>query len=260
MLSKNQIKHITSLQQKKYRELYGAFVAEGEKSVAELFGSTIEIKELFACDSWLKDNAGLVHQYHLKVQEISAGELARISTLKNPNKVLAVAAIPEAPEQSPAIFSDLILALDGIRDPGNLGTIIRTADWFGIHHIVCSPDCVDAYNPKVVQSSMGSILRTNLHYTELSGFIRSAPAEMVTYGCLLEGNNIQSIPLKTPAIIIIGNESNGISEALMPLITERIRIPSYPFSKTESGQAESLNASIANAIVCYEFRRRIKNS
>lgn len=260
MLSKNQLKYITSLQQKKFRELYGAFVAEGEKSVAELIGSRIAIKELFALPSWLKDNAGLVHTHHLKVQEISAIELARVSTLKNPNKVLAVAAIPEAPLQSSAMFSGLILALDSIRDPGNLGTIIRTADWFGIQHIVCSPDCVDAYNPKVVQSSMGSILRTNLHYTELSGFIRSAPAGMITYGCLLEGNNIQDVTLKTPAIIIIGNESNGISEALMPLITEKIRIPSYPLHKAESGQAESLNASLANAIVCYEFRRSSKNS
>jgi len=256
MLSKNQLKHLTSLHLKKYRELYGEFVAEGEKSVTELLESTFEVKELFASDTWLQDNATLVNKHRIKVQEITPDDLARISTLITPNKVVAVAAIPKKPEPSADMFSDLILALDNIRDPGNLGTIIRTADWFGIRHIVCSPGCVDAYNPKVVQSSMGSITRTNLNYIELSEFILSAPAGMDTYGCLLDGRNIHAIPLKSPAIIIIGNESNGISEALLPLITERLRIPSFSTGYENRGQAESLNASLANAIICYEFRRR----
>jgi RNA methyltransferase, TrmH family len=256
MLSKNQLKHITSLQQKKYRELFGEFVAEGEKSLSELLGSTIQIKEIFALDAWINENAELLNKQALKVLGISTEELARISTLKTPNKVVAVAAIPQASELSPDMFSDLVLALDNIRDPGNLGTIIRTADWFGIRHIVCSPGCVDAYNPKVVQSSMGSITRTNLLYMELAGFIRAAPTGMVTYGCLLDGSDIQAIPLKTPAIIIIGNESNGISDELLPLISEKLRIPSFPKVHADSVHAESLNASLANAIVCYEFRRR----
>ena len=256
MLSKNQIKRLTSLQLKKHRELYGEFVAEGEKSVAELLGSSLVIKELYALDSWLKDNPYTPARPEMKIQEISAAELDRISTLKTPNKVVAVAAIPKAPVQSAEMFSDLILALDNIRDPGNLGTIIRTADWFGIRHIVCSPGCVDAYNPKVVQSSMGSITRTHLHYIELSEFIQSVPAGIPTYGCLLEGRNIETIPLRTPAIIIIGNESNGISGNLLPLISEKLRIPSFSADAGIYGHAESLNASLANAIVCYEFRRR----
>ena len=257
MLSKNQLKHIASLQLKKYRELYGEFVAEGEKSVTELLGSTFELKELFALASWLLENAALMNKHRIKVHEISPHELERISTFKTPNKVVALAAIPQTPNRSTDMFSDLILALDNIRDPGNLGTIIRTADWFGIRHIVCSPGCVDAYNPKVVQSSMGSITRTNLYYIELAEFIQSAPAGMVTYGCLLDGRNIHTISLKSPAIIIIGNESNGISAELLPLITERLRIPSFSPDSKVSGQAESLNASLANAIVCYEFRRRL---
>lgn len=256
MLSKNQLKHITGLQLKKYRELYGEFVAEGEKSIAELLKSTFEVKELFALDSWLQDNANLVNKHGIKVQEISHAELANISTLKTPNKVVAVAAIPHAIEQPDDMFSDLILALDNIRDPGNLGTIIRTADWFGIRHIVCSPGCVDAFNPKVVQSSMGSITRTKLYYMELIEFLKSAPDEIITYGCFLEGSNIQSASLKIPAIIIIGNESNGISDELLPFITEKLLIPSFSRGYKDSGQAESLNASLANAIVCYEFRRR----
>lgn len=256
MLSKNQLKHITNLHQKKFRELYGEFVAEGEKSVAELLTSSFEVKELFALNSWLTENAGLINKYKIKAQEISQAELERISALITPNKVVAVASIPKQTERPAGMFSDLILALDNIRDPGNLGTIIRTADWFGIRNIVCSPGCVDAYNPKVVQSSMGSITRTRLYYCDLIEFIKSAPAGMVTYGCLLEGRNIDTIPLRNPAIIIIGNESNGISQDLLPLITERLRIPSFSAEPGNDGQAESLNASLANAIVCYEFRRR----
>ena len=257
MLSKNQLKHLTSLQQKKYRDLYGEFLAEGEKSVSELLGSTIEVKEVFALGNWLKENGDLVLKFSINFQEISPDELSRISSFKTPNKVVAVAAIPKQNKRTSDMFSDLILALDNIRDPGNLGTIIRTADWFGIRHIVCSPGCVDTYNPKVVQSSMGSITRSDIHYCDLAEFIRTAPAGMVTYGCLLEGRNIHTIQLKTPAIIIIGNESNGISDDLLPLISERLRIPSFSNSNETFSQAESLNASLANAIVCYEFRRRL---
>jgi RNA methyltransferase, TrmH family len=256
MLSKNQLKHLTSLRLKKFRELHGEFLAEGDKTVAELLGSAFDVKELFALTSWLHENADLVNRRSLKVNEISHSDLERISTFTTPNKVVALSAIPRMPEQSAEMFSDLILALDNIRDPGNLGTIIRTADWFGIRHIVCSPGCVDVYNPKVVQSSMGSITRTNLYSVELAGFLQTAPSGITSYGCLLEGQNLHTIPLKTPAIIIIGNESNGISDELLPFITERLSIPSFITGDTEICQAESLNASLANAIVCYEFRRR----
>jgi len=258
MLSRNQIKHIASLQQKKYRELNQEFLVEGEKSVADLLESSYEVKGLYCTVEWLIQNEKLIERYKVNVQEITTEELARITILKTPNKVLATATIPSMPERSTRMYDDLVLVLDNIRDPGNLGTIIRTADWFNIHNIVCSIGCVDAYNPKVVQSTMGSIVRTNLYYMDLKKLLKSSPAEILTYGCLLDGENIYTTPLQCPAIIIIGNESNGISADILPMISARIRIPSFPSDSDEgiSGHAESLNASLANAIVCYEFRRR----
>jgi RNA methyltransferase, TrmH family len=255
MLSKNRIKHINSLQQKKYRELHMEFIVEGEKSVSELLGSNYVVKELLCTKDWLIQNQGLIKDRSTAVNEITSEELARISSLKSPNKVSAIASIPPTSEQNSKMFDDLVLALDNIRDPGNMGTIIRTADWFGIRNIVCSVGCVDAYNPKVVQSTMGSIVRTNIFYLDLKEFLQSSPAEVIVYGCLLDGENIYSTPLKSPAIIIIGNESNGISAELLPFIHSKLRIPDFsPVSQTGS-RAESLNASLANAIVCYEFRR-----
>jgi RNA methyltransferase, TrmH family len=257
MLSKNQIKRITSLQQKKYRELKTEFLVEGEKSVAEALKSKYDVKEIFATSDWFLQSKELLNWREAKTQEITPVELARISTLTAPNKVLAIAAIPVTLDDNTKIFDDLVLVLDNIRDPGNLGTIIRTADWFGIRNIICSIGCVDAYNPKVVQSTMGSIFRTHLFYLDLKEFLKSSPSDILTYGCLLDGENIHTTLLQCPAIIVIGNESNGISPELFPFINRRIRIPSSPsgpFSR-DSSHAESLNASLANAIVCYEFRR-----
>jgi RNA methyltransferase, TrmH family len=258
MLSKNQIKRITGLQQKKYRELNHEFLVEGEKSVAEVFHSKYEIKELFATSDWLIQNDDLINKLTVNSASVSTVELDRISFLKTPNKVLAIVSIPEVLEINPEMFDDIVLALDNIRDPGNLGTIIRTADWFGIRNIVCSTGCVDVYNPKVVQSTMGSIFRTNLFYQNLKEFLKSSPTEIMKYGCLLNGENIHTTVLQCPAIIVIGNESNGISDELLPFISKKIRIPSSPAqpSGVDSGHAESLNASLANAIVCYEFRRQ----
>ncbi|MFZ4705268.1 MAG: TrmH family RNA methyltransferase [Bacteroidales bacterium] len=258
MLSKNQIKRITSLHQKKYRELSGEFLAEGEKLVAEAIGSNCEVKELFALADWLNQNKLLINEHNIKAQEITPDELTRISLLKTPNKVLAIAKVPPMPVISVKMFDDLVLVLDNIRDPGNLGTIIRTADWFGIRNIVCSVGCVDAYNPKVVQATMGSVFRVDLFYLDLKEFLQSVPPGIMTFGCLLDGENIYTTHLQCPAIIAIGNESNGISSDLLPLINKRIRIPSnttVPYTGY-NGQAESLNASLANAIVCYEFRRQ----
>ncbi|MEI6750918.1 MAG: RNA methyltransferase [Bacteroidota bacterium] len=258
MLSKNQIKRIISLHQKKYRELNEEFLAEGEKLVAETIGSNFEVKELFATVDWLNQNELLISKYKVKAQEITPDELSRISLLKTPNKVLAIVKVPPMPDISSKMFDDLVLVLDNIRDPGNLGTIIRTADWFGIRNIVCSVGCVDAYNPKVVQATMGSVFRVDLFYLDLKEFLQSVPPGIMTFGCLLDGENIYTTHLQCPAIIAIGNESNGISSDLLPLINKRIRIPSnttVPYTGY-NGQAESLNASLANAIVCYEFRRQ----
>jgi RNA methyltransferase, TrmH family len=258
MLSKNLTKRITSLQQKKYRELNQEFLVEGEKSVAEVFHSKYKINELFATRDWLIQNDDLIGKHKVKSAEVSTSELDRISLLKTPNKVLAIVSIPVALEINTEMFADLVLALDNIRDPGNLGTIIRTADWFGIRNIVCSSGCVDVYNPKVVQSTMGSIFRTNLIYQNLQEFLNSSPTEILKYGCMLNGEDIHTTLLQCPAIIVIGNESNGISEELLPFISKKIRIPSSPAeaSGVDSSHAESLNASLANAIVCYEFRRQ----
>jgi RNA methyltransferase, TrmH family len=258
MLSKNQVKHITSLQQKKFRELNNEFRVEGEKSVAEVLRSNYAVKAVFATRDWLIQNDILINRHKATIQEITPQELSRISQLTTPNKVLAIVTIPEEKDGDESIFDDIVLVLDNIRDPGNLGTIIRTADWFGIHNIICSIGCVDAYNPKVVQATMGSVFRTNLFYLNLKEFLQSAPANIMTYGCLLEGSNIHTTHLQSPAIIVIGNESNGISEELLPLISLPIKIPFFP-SKSSIGSdshAESLNASHANAIVCYEFRRQ----
>jgi RNA methyltransferase, TrmH family len=258
MLSKNLIKRITSLQHKKYRELNQEFLVEGEKSVTDLLASNYKVNEVFAISDWLKQNEKLINRLKVSTHEITSEELLRISQLTTPNKVLAIATIPEMKNYYERIFDDIVLVLDNIRDPGNLGTIIRTADWFGIHNIVCSVGCVDAYNPKVVQATMGSILRANLFYLNLKEFLQSAPANILTYGCLLDGGNIHTTHLQSPAIIVIGNESKGISAELLPLINVRIQIPSFPSvsSNENASGAESLNASLANAIVCYEFRRQ----
>lgn len=258
MLSKNQIKHITSLQQKKFRELNNEFLVEGEKSVAEALVSNYAVKAIFATGDWLIQNDKLIKSFIESIQEITPEELSRISQLTTPNKVLAIATIPEIKKCDESIFDDIVLVLDNIRDPGNLGTIIRTADWFGIHTIVCSEGCVEAFNPKVVQATMGSVFRTNLFYLNLKEFLQSAPADIMIYGCLLDGDNIHTTHLQSPAIIVIGNESKGISEELLPLINVRLQIPSYPSTSSieNAGRAESLNASLANAIVCYEFRRQ----
>jgi RNA methyltransferase, TrmH family len=257
MLSKNQIKRIVNLKQKKFRELENEFLVEGEKSVAEVIESNYEVKELFATSDWILQNRELISKHNIQAKEITSEELGKISLLKTPNKVLSITAIPEMSLDGRNIFEDLVLVLDDIRDPGNLGTIIRTADWFGIRNMICSIGCVDAYNPKVVQSSMGSILRTNLFYQDLKGFLNSSPKEILTYGCMLDGENIHTTPLQSPAIIVIGNESFGISQDLLPLINKRIRIPFSPsiLCSGKDSHAESLNASVANAIVCYEFRR-----
>jgi RNA methyltransferase, TrmH family len=254
MLSKNQIKFVNSLKQKKYREEYHLFIAEGAKIVPELLASEIKVKQVFATSGFLrKHKIGEEVERH----EIKDAELERISLLMAPNEVLALCEIPEY-TLDPSSFRDKItLVLDEIKDPGNMGTIIRIADWFGIDSIVCSVNCVDAFNPKVVQATMGSVARIRIYYTDLQAFITEQKKEnhLPVFGALLEGENIYSKQLPGKGLIVIGNESNGISEEIRGLITDKISIPSFSHHKQSTGEAESLNAAIATAVICSEFRR-----
>lgn len=239
-LSKNHIKLITSLQQKKYRQKHKLFVAEGVKVVNELLDSDFELELLFATNEYK----------HLsmfdKTVDVSNIELKKISQLKTPNKVLAVFHIPE----SKLIEANgLILALDAINDPGNLGTIIRLCDWFGIENLVCSKDTVDCYNQKVVQASMGSLTRIQIMYTDLQSYVSSS--KLPVFIADMDGENVYKTSLPKEAILIMGNEANGISDEIRALVNAKISIPR--FGNTQ--QTESLNVATATAILISEFKR-----
>lgn len=253
MLLKNQIKYINSLRQKKHREEHGLFVAEGNKMVEELLASEITVKQIFAIPGFFQrcDEKALIG---VECIEVKGLELERISGLHSPNQVIAVCEIPGRSLNVDGLCTELTLVLDDIRDPGNLGTIIRIADWFGIENIICSNETVDVYNPKVVQSTMGSIARIKIHYVDLPSFFENLkqknPATCI-YGAVLNGENVFTEELVPKGFIVIGNESNGISNDLLPYISHKISIPSY----AKGASAESLNAAIATAIICAEFRR-----
>ena len=235
-LSKAQIKWVRSLQQKKQRDAGGVFVAEGHKCVEELRKS-FELLMLIT-----PNNA-------------TTSEIEQMSSLRTPQGVIGVFRKPD-PKPCSLFNSHLLLALDGVQDPGNLGTIIRTCDWFGIRNILCSRDTADCYNPKVVQATMGALARVQLHYLDLKEWLLQAhEAGMPIYGTLLEGENMYNagaIADKDKGVIIMGNEGNGISPTIRELITHPIRIPSYP---ADAETSESLNVGIATAIVLAEFRR-----
>lgn len=245
MLSKNQIKWVHSLELKKNRKKEGLFVAEGPKVVGDLQRAGYVARALFSTTE--RPNAQL----------ITDDELRKLSFLQHPQEVLAVFEIPKTSQfsipncEATTLNSSLSLALDGVQDPGNLGTIIRIADWFGISTIYFSEDTADCYNPKVVQATMGSLAHVHIVYTNLEALLQSAHCPI--YGTLLDGQNIYQQELSNEGIIVMGNEGNGISPAIRQLITHKLLIPNYnPSSET----AESLNVAIATAITCAEFRRR----
>ena len=243
MISKNQVKYIHQLEQKKYRKREGLFVAEGTKVVGDLL-KYHQPEALFATDEW-KAPDGI--SYTIVTEE----ELRRISFLQHPQQVLGLFPIP--PQTTATNFGGaLVLALDGVQDPGNLGTIIRIADWFGIETIICSEDTADAWNPKVIQATMGSIARVKIIYTNLLDFLDTLPPDFPIYGTLLDGENIYTQPLSEEGLIIMGNEGNGISEAVRTKINRKLLIPDFHQGET----ADSLNVAIATAITCSEFRRR----
>lgn len=238
MLSKNQIKLITSLKQKKFRQQHGFFVAEGIKTINELLQSPLKLHELFTTESFNINAA--------KVTIISEKELKRISFLKTPNTALAVF---EIPQPKPIKSDGLIVALDAVSDPGNLGTIIRLCDWFGIKDLVCSTDTVDCFNPKVVQATMGSITRVNINYVDLEGFLKSYNGPV--FGAFMDGENVYSAQLPKNGVLVMGNEANGISKDVESFVTEKVAIPRFGDLRA----TESLNVATATAILLSEFRR-----
>lgn len=247
MISKNKIKYIRSLELKKNRNKEGKFVAEGFKVVDDLLA--LQPADLIvATQEWL-------HGKHLadqtEVIEVTEEELKKVSFLQHPQQVLAV--FRQAQDGDFSINTqELSLALDGVQDPGNLGTIIRIADWFGITHIYCSQDTADVYNPKVVQATMGSIARVKVEYGNLLALVESLSADVPVYGTLLDGDNIYQQQLENRGLIVMGNEGKGISPALAKKVNRRLLIPNFPEGRAT---ADSLNVAIATAITCSEFRR-----
>ncbi|MGZ5133554.1 MAG: TrmH family RNA methyltransferase [Flavitalea sp.] len=240
MLMKSKIKYIQSLSQKKFREEEGVFVAEGPKIVEEiLHAGNVLLKELYATRKWIDEHPEVNQELNTSLVEISDRDLERISLLQTPNQVMGVFTLPVFPEFDPA--NKVSLMLDTIQDPGNLGTILRCADWFGVKQVICSNGCVDTFNPKVIQSTMGSITRVQVIYADLISIIESHNTIPV-YAAMLNGKEVaQYKPIKQ-GFILIGNESKGIDPALLPSGHHRITIP-------RKGNAESLNAAVATGII-----------
>lgn len=240
MLSKGQIKLINSLSQKKYRQKNALFVAEGIKVIKELLNSNFELERLFS-------EADLFFTENNKMQLLEANELKKITKLATPQTALALFKIPQKKQ---TITEDFIVALDGVRDPGNLGTIIRLCDWFGVKQLLCSKDTVDCYNEKVVQATMGSIARVEVIYGDLAEEI--SKLDLPVFGTFMNGENIYESSLSSKGILVLGNEANGISDEIKQLSKHQISIPQFG----ETKNTESLNVATATAILLSEFKRR----
>lgn len=250
MLSKNKVKYIRSLELKKFRNEYNTFVAEGNKLVADMLPA-FDSELIIAKPCWMATQGDIPAKELLVAEE---DDIRKASFLKNPQDVLAVFKLPDWSIDAVKPAEELVLALDNIQDPGNLGTIIRIADWFGIRHIVCGMDSADAFSPKVVQATMGALARVKVYYTPLEAYLKEQAGQSVPiYGTFLDGENIYDKKLMTSGIIVMGNEGNGVSPEIERLVNEKLFIPSYPPNDETS---ESLNVAVATAIVCAEFRRR----
>lgn len=249
MLSKNEIKKIKALSVKKFRAERGQFIAEGPKLVSELLGN-LHCTLLIATENWLSSNKNIKSE---KIIPITDSELRQASLLQTPQDVIAIFDIPSSEETISISEKELVLALDDVQDPGNLGTIVRLADWFGINHIFCSKGTVDIFNPKAIQATMGAIARVHIHYLDLQTAIKELPTNITIYGTFLSGDDIYKSKLQNHGIIVMGNEGNGISPLIERLVSQKLNIPSYPIGETTS---ESLNVAIATAIICSEFRRQ----
>jgi TrmH family RNA methyltransferase len=256
MISKNRLKYVRSLEMKKYRKAEGVFVAEGHKLVGDLL-DVFECKYLAATSEWLSANAAWVDRQRrsgVEVDEVTDEELKRASFQETPQQVLAVfKQLTYEVDVNEVARKQLCLVLDDVQNPGNLGTIVRLADWFGIEHIFCSKGCADIYNPKTVQATMGGIARVQVHEADLPELLSRLDKDIPVYGTFLDGENIYGRELENRGLIVMGNEGKGVSKEVAAFVTERLYIPNYPEGRETS---ESLNVAIATAIVCAEFRRR----
>ena len=243
-MTKAEIQLIRSLADKRGRAEHGLFVAEGEKLIGELRASHLGVRKIFALEGVFRGP---------EVETVTARDMERLSLLKTANTSLALVEIPRYELRPRELAGRLTLALDDVQNPGNLGTIIRLADWFGIADVVCSEGSADCFNPKVVQATMGAIVRVRVHYTDLPRFLESAAHELPVYGTLLEGENIYRAPLTEAGVVVMGNEGRGISDAAARTLTRKLFIPPWPADRHGS---ESLNVAMATGIVCAEFRRR----
>lgn len=238
MLTKSEIQLVKSLRSKKFRQKYNQFIVEGEKAVAEALQNNLDVVQVYGTDEWKTLYLPILGK--TPFTPVNTKELERISGFEQPNKALALLTLPPN-DFSPNIFNESItIALDFIQDPGNLGTIIRTADWYGIKHIVCSENCVDAYNPKVVNATMGSFARVQVHYVNLEEVL--APYANRLYACVMDGEPVYDVKNAEKPIVLIGNEGKGVSDVLIQLAQYKISIP-------RKGKAESLNAAVATAVI-----------
>ena len=245
-MTKAEIQHIRSLQDKRNRDEEGLFVAEGAKLVEEIASSALTIRRIYTTRTDLKG---------ANVEVVDSKTMERLSGLKSASDTLAVVEQPRYRLNLNTLTKSLVLALDGVQNPGNLGTIIRLADWFGVEDILCSKECADCFNPKVIQATMGAILRVRIHYVEnLPQLLSKAHEEgMPIYGTLLDGDNIYGTTLTPTGIIVMGNEGRGLSQECRKVVTHRLLIPAYPAERPTS---ESLNVAMATGITLSEFRRR----
>ena len=247
MITKAEIQLVRSLADKRNRDELGLFVAEGEKLVEELRHSSLRVRQIYALEGVMKGD---------DVQVVTPKEMERLSMLKTANNSLAVVEQPRHKFNPATLAENLVLALDDVQNPGNLGTIIRLADWFGISDILCSPATADCFNPKVVQATMGAILRVRVHYLDLPTVLQEAKSQGVPiYGTFLDGENIYDRELDQRGVIVMGNEGKGISTGCAAAVTDRLFIPPYPADRDGS---ESLNVAIATAVTCAEFRHQAK--
>lgn len=251
LLSRNKIKHLNALQIKKYRNLHGEYIIEGDKLVSDILSEGVtRFNQLIATKEWLAQNQGIIHLHLVdEIIEADIRDIARVSALETPSPVLAVLDLDRPTPDPHELSLNWSLALDDIQDPGNLGTIIRTADWFGISHILCSPNCVDCYNPKVIQSSMGALLHVKVYYTELGGILGALTQDpsYPVFGTFITGTSVYDLTPSKPGIIIFGNESRGISHSLQGFIRCGITIPA---TAVKRHHIESLNVASAVAIIC----------
>ena len=258
MISSARTKLLRSLQQKKFRDQHHLFLVEGEKMVGELMGhdpdQRYRLREIYANPEWIDRNKKQVQSSGIEVVEATQAEIKKVSSLVSPQQVLALVSMPDSPLEIEELLHTPVLAFESIRDPGNLGTIIRTADWFGMEHIVCTPDSTDVFNPKVVQSTMGAICRVKVYYHDLNALLESpAMAQKAVYGTFLEGENIYETNLEPAPFILFGNESQGLSKRFDSHIRHRISIPSFSMKGKGS---ESLNVASSVAVICSEVQRR----